>query len=119
MELIEKNQELYAILKTKIHIGDAKITSLHIYILNDLLTIDVDIRLLLGTGKHVRLRFTDVDEYSFNHNKFYYFYNIETYKFILQDNLYYISFDPDTGLEDASPIDNDTILCGSIEGYYI
>jgi hypothetical protein len=118
MELIERNQELYELLNTEIYIRDSKITSFHIFLLNDLLTIDVDIKLLLGRGKEIKLRFTAVEEYSFSHTKFYYFYYIEDYKFILQD-LYYISFDPDTGLEDASPIDGDMILCGSIEGYYI
>jgi len=37
----------------------------------------------------------------------------------VQDELYYISFDPDMGLEDASPIDADIISCRSIEAYYI
>jgi hypothetical protein len=119
MELIEKDLPLYNLLKSEIHIVDGKITSIHIYLLNDLLTIDVDIRLLLGKGAALKLRFTDVKEYSFNHNEFYNFYNIEDYKLIQQDDLYYISFDPDTGLEDASPIDGDIIVCRSIDGYYI
>jgi hypothetical protein len=119
MELIEKDLPLYNLLKSEIHIGDGKITSIHIYLLNDLLTIDVDIRLLLSKGEALRLRFTDVKEYSFNHSDFYYFYNIEDYKLVQLNDLFYISFDPDTGLKDASPIDGDIIVCKSIEGYYI
>jgi hypothetical protein len=119
MELIEKDLPLYNLLKNEIHIGDGRIQSIHIYLIKDLLTIDVDISLHFGKGKALKMRFVDVKEYFFKHNEFYEFYNIEDYKLIKQDNLYYISFDPDMGLEDASPIDGDIIVCKSIEGYYI
>jgi len=119
MELINKNISLYTMLKSEIHIISAKITSIQTYLLNDHLTIDIDIELLYDKERNLKLRFTDIKEYAFNYTINHYFYYIEDYKLLLKDDLFYISFDPDQSSVNYSEIDNDIILCGSIEGFYI
>ncbi|WP_419699085.1 hypothetical protein [Mucilaginibacter sp. NFX135] len=48
------------------------------------------------------------------------FYYVETYKLLKKDELFYVSFDPEdeTSL-DISENDQDFILFGGFEGYYI
>lgn len=119
MEFIGQNFLLYTMLKGEIQIISAKITSFHTYLVNYQLTIDVDIELLYDKERNLKLRFTDIKEYAFNYTINYHFYYIECYKLLLKDDLFYISFDPDQSSEDYAEIDNDVILCGSIEGFYI
>lgn len=119
MRLIDKNLGLYALLKSEIYIISAKITSIHIYSANEELVIDVTIDLLYDKGRTILIRFTDITEYVFNHANNYSFYYIEDYKLLLEGSLFYISFDPDQSTTGYAESDNDFILCGSIEGFYI
>ncbi|MGN6395783.1 MAG: hypothetical protein ACTHMI_09475 [Mucilaginibacter sp.] len=86
----------------------------------DGLVIEAEFELLYDPGSVLRLRFTEIKEYSFYWNSRFSFYNVETYKLIKKENLFYVSFDPeDETLLDISGNDQDFILFGGFEGYYI
>lgn len=119
MESIGRDISLYTMLKSEIHIISAKIISIQTYLLDYQLTIDIDIELLYHKERNLKLRFADIREYSFNYTLDNYFYYIEDYKLLLKDDQFYISFDPDQSSENYSETDNDIILFGSIEGFYI
>ena len=120
MNQIWKNDNLFELLRTEISILSSQITGFNIHVKDFSLIIEVDIKLLYGKEECLKLIFSDIKEYAFYHNSNYTFYNVEAYKLLKKENLFYISFDPEE--EDISNIskdDNDLILCGDIEGYFI
>ncbi|MEE1946449.1 hypothetical protein VRU48_15095 [Pedobacter sp. KR3-3] len=118
MENLGRNSELYKILNTEISILSTQIEYINIYRGNNGLMIEVGIKLLgEKKGKRLKLICSGIREYAFYHSSNYAFYNIEEYKLIEKDGLYYICFDPEgDNMEAISADDNDFILCNSIEG---
>lgn len=65
--------------------------------------------------ERIRLRFSEIKEYSFYYNSAYVFYNAEIVKFFKSDESFYISLDPVDESENISPDDNDYILSSKVE----
>ena len=117
MKFIGKDDDLFELIKDGvIRILDSEITRINIFE-ESVLIFEVD---LTFKANLVRLRFKGIKEYSFYYNSTHIFYNVECYTLIKNDNLFYISFDPE---DERSAIilenDNDFILCESIEVYSI
>jgi len=94
--------------------------SIHIYEVSELLTIDIDISLLYShTSDIFRIRFQGVIEFSFFHNRDYYFYNIANLKFLTINNNFYISLDPDESVASMSHKDNDYILSSKLQAFQV
>ena len=121
MKFIGKDDVLLEQLMSNIKIISSSIRRFNIFKTDvDGLVIEADFELLYDPGSVLRLRFTEIKEYSFYWNSRFSFYNVETYKLIKKENLFYVSFDPeDETLLDISGNDQDSILFGGFEGYYI
>ena len=99
------------------NILDATIKEFKIYVdENNLVVIDIDLKLLHPRGMNLKLSFYGIKEYAFYWKENYAFYDIGSYKFFKVDDLFYISLDPEMEGNNISQNDNDFILCENIEG---
>jgi len=120
MEFIGKDHALFEQLN-KIYIISSSIRRFNIFTTDDdKLVVEVEFKLLYDPGAILKLRFLGIKEYSFYWSSIYHFYYVETYTLIKKDNLFYICFDPeDESSLDILEGDQDFILFGSFEGYYM
>ena len=120
MRFIGKDDVLFEILKKDIKIISSSIIRIDVFKQGFDLIIEVDIKLLYSKDKYIKLRFGGIKEYSFYFNSNHIFYNVESYKLIKDNNLFFISFDPENEMSlSASDNDQDSILCSSFEGYFL
>jgi hypothetical protein len=121
MRLIDKDDILFERLMSDIHIISSSISRINIFMTEEEgLVIEVDFELLYDASFALKLRFVRIKEYSFHWNSKHNFYYVEAYKLIKKNGLFYISFDPeDEASLDISEDDQDSILFGGFEGYYI
>lgn len=120
MRSIGKNEELINELSGELNLTSCKIYKIDIYMLGENLLIEVYIKLLYSKSEdNIKLRFSQVKEYSFIYNSDYTFYNVEIYKFFKVENDVYISFDPIDEDENVSNSDQDYILSKNVEGFFI
>ncbi len=72
-------------------------------------------------GKLIMLRFSEIEEFSFYHNRSHYFYNVESYKLLKIESGFYISLDPfmENNIDKVSSNDQDFIMCGRMEGFIL
>jgi hypothetical protein len=118
MKLIGKNVELIQFLEGDFSLISSKISRLDIYKENEDVSIEVEIELLYSKKeKKLKLKFIDIIEYSFYYNSQYIFYNIEDYKFFIENDIVYVSFDPFDQEVHISLEDQDFIKSKSVEGY--
>lgn len=118
MKFLGKDNLLFELLTQELSILSSKITAFNIKTKDDFFIIEVDINLLYSKGDCLKLIFSKISKYAFYNNSVDDVYYIEDYKLMKKNNLYYISFDPDSNdLTDVSDDDNDFILCESMEGY--
>jgi hypothetical protein len=120
MEFIGKDHALFEQLN-KIYIISSTIRRFNIFTTDDSkLVVELEFQLRYAPGAILKLRFLEIKEYSFYWNSKYNFYYIETYKLLKKNDLFYLSFDPeDETTLDISENDQDFILFGSFEGYYM
>jgi hypothetical protein len=98
----------------------SSVTSIQIYNSDGVVAIDLDVSLLYSKShRNFKIRFVDVDEYSFYHNRDYNFYNIESLKFLKDGSKFYISLDPDMATSMKSQSDNDFIVCKELQAISI
>lgn len=118
MNQIGINADLMSFLSGNLTISSSKLYKLDIAGDDNGLVIDVYLELLYSEdNNHLKLRFTDVQEYSFYYNSQHVFYNVEIYKFFINNGRVYISFDPVDEQENISVDDQDFILSKKVEGY--
>lgn len=119
MKYIEKDDNLFKLLQTDIHIISARILGFNIRLKDFALIIEVGFQLLYNEERYLKLIFSGIKEYAFNYSRDVTFYNVENYKLFKQESCFYISFDPyEDDLSKMSDRDNDMILCEGIEGYF-
>lgn len=72
---------------------------------------------LLYSPRNLILRFKKVQEYSLNFSTENSFYYVEDLKFFYENNMYYISLDPDLTFNGSSTTDNDIVISIEVELY--
>jgi len=98
----------------------SSVTSIQIYNSNGVVAIDLDVSLLYSKShQDFKIRFVDVDEYSFYHNRDYNFYNIESLKFFKDGSMFYLSLDPDMATSMKAKSDNNFIVCKELQAISI
>ena len=120
MKLIGRDNALFNTLIKEHLIVDSSIIRIDIFVKDFELIIEIDLKILYPQSNYLKLRFLQIEEYSFYHKSNYFFYNVETYKLIKTVDHFFISFDPeDQEALDVSENDQDSILFGRFEGYFI
>lgn len=120
MKYINDNKDLMKYLTGDHSLISSIINRIDIYMGKYQLNIDIYVDLLYSPQKErVKLRFIDIQEYSFLYNYEYSFYNIERYKLFSIKNGFYACFDPCNEENEISTNDQDYILCKKIEGYFV
>ena len=121
MKSIGLNDELKNFLRSKkISLISSQLLQINIFVQDFLLCVEVYLSVTGSKETHqIKLKFSDVKEYSFYHGSESYFYNVEIVKFFSQNDLIYISFDPHDEEEIISPEDQDCILGKNVEGFLI
>jgi hypothetical protein len=116
MKLTKKNPQISDNAIGEISLISTFLSSINIYIdKNDVLNIEIKAHNIY-TKKMLVLRFINVSEYCFYHNSKYIFYNVENYKFLKnQDDMYYLSLDPDENVDGISKDDQDFIISDEFE----
>ncbi|MCD7932948.1 MAG: hypothetical protein LUH15_17235 [Tannerellaceae bacterium] len=105
-------------MKNKVNILDGEIIGVEVYKKNDILIIDVSVKLTGKTESFIKLSFVNIKEYSFYWKNDIYFYTISDYTFIREHDFVYISFDPYDNTNKISEKDNDFIYAKNVEVYY-
>ena len=120
MKLVAENDLVLSYLSGSLSLLSGQLMEMRVYLKQQLLTIDLDVRLIYAEGNSLhKLRFTDVVEYSFYHNSDYIFYNIAIFKFLKIGGLFYLSLDPENESNNRSENDQDFILSKSVSVYSI
>ena len=119
METVIKNIELFDLLKTNFTLLDSELVGVKFGMVDYALTMEMDfiIKKRFG-GSCLKLKFLDIKEYGFYYDHTRIFYNVEDFKLLRKDDLFYLSLDP--YLEDRESIsenDNDFVLAREIEGF--
>lgn len=115
---IGRNEILFGALSTEVSILSSKIDRINIFLKDSNLLLEIDLRILYNENEFLKLIFSGIREYSFYHNSDYLFYNVEEYKFLRSNGLYYLSFDPEVNsMTEISENDGDFVLFENIEGY--
>ncbi|QEM11163.1 hypothetical protein [Mucilaginibacter rubeus] len=119
MKYIAKDDELFDLLKKfQVRILDSNILRINIFTQNHQLFIEIDFEPI--KGEIFRLKFYDIREYSFYHNRNHHFRYVENLSLLKSDGLFYFTFDPeDERLMAISENDQDFILFGGFEGYFL
>lgn len=110
-----ENGNLLTFLQGEFTLLNARLTKLDIYN-NQQQQLVIDLYLTLLNKKTIRLRFTEIEEFSFYHTKGYSFYNVERYKFLQHNNQFYICLDPVDEEQRIAVEDQDFILANRVEG---
>jgi len=117
MSTIGKNDELLKYLSLhKLYILDSELFKIDIFEKGNTPSIELYFK-LSNKSKLLKVKFTNVKEYSFYYRSDHYFYNVERCKFFKKDDLFYLSVDPYNEAEEINDEDQDFILCNEIEGY--
>ena len=118
MKEIGKDLALFEFLKKDYTILDSQILGLNIHVKDFSLIIEVEFQIMrhLGGGR-LKIIFSNIKQYNFYDsdpgNRY-----VENFKLLYNDNLFYISVDPDEeNMSIMLETDNYFILCGNIEGY--
>ena len=119
MEPIYKNEELLKLTAGTYLIHDASVTRFDIYLANYELCIDVYFESIRKSDKQFKIHFTGITKYQFLYTNNHNFYTVESYKFFMSDQGYYLSLDPFNELDEISDEDEDSILCENIEGSFV
>jgi len=116
MNIIATDTNVIEILSNNESLISGKLVGISIYTKEHRLQIDLNIELMYSKKmKNIKLQFIGVSEYSFSYSSDNYFYNIETYKFFKEENIFYISLDPSHTHNDESNIaDNDYMKAENI-----
>lgn len=118
MEYLGNNDELMHILLTQEYMPNAVISSINIFLKDYALCIEVNFKINNLNEKEMTVLFQGVEEYGLNYSSSSFFYNVEMFKLLKFDELYYISFDPYIDdLSNRSTMDNDLILFENFEAY--
>jgi hypothetical protein len=117
MKEIGKNNKLLSKLTGENCLLDTKIEHLSIFAADNLI---IEITFLMrpkSDFERVTIRFSGVLEYSFYYNTDYIFYNVERYKFFLDNNNnFYLSLDPFNEAVEISDQDQDYIIAKEVVG---
>jgi hypothetical protein len=114
----KKNDSLIESFSDKFNILDASICSISVHSNNTDPVIDINLKLSYPQNTYMKLSFFGIKEYCFYWNEKFTFYNIEYYKLLkTDDNMFYISFDPNNEESGISKDDQDFILSENIEGF--
>jgi hypothetical protein len=122
MKFIGKDEVLFELLKdVQIRLLDSMIKRINIFTQGiEELYIEIDFDYSQYQGCYLRLKFSDIKEYSFYHNNTHTFSYVECFKLIKDGEFFYFSFDPEDEFSTvASETDQDLIVCGSFEGHFI
>lgn len=77
--------------------------------------ITLEFELIRREPSHIRIRFSGVHEFAFNHDSSGTFYFVERVKFIPSPRGFYLSLDPASEDQVIEETDNDIIHCTTIE----
>ena len=120
MDFIGKNEQVLDFFSADLTLLSGQLLKIIICQENMNLTVELDVQLLYAKrNKAYKIKFIDVQEYSFYHHKDYIFYNISNYKFMRNNGLFYISLDPDEDESSVSTNDQDFISSVALEAYSI
>ncbi|WP_343672465.1 hypothetical protein [Chitinophaga sp.] len=121
MQLIESNENLVNKLSAELSILDSRLFKLDIFEdANEGLVIDIYLNLSRSKAqREIKIRFLEIEEYSFFYSKSHYFYYVERFKLFKNNEGYYISLDPFNEENEIHFKDQDYVLCKSIQGYFI
>ena len=115
MDLIAKGSNVIDFLSNNESLISGKLEKISIYYEEYQLTIDLNIELKYSKKiNKVLLKFIGVSEYSLFFNSENFFYNIENYKFLKKENLFYISLDPINDEQIVDTSDNDYIKSADV-----
>jgi hypothetical protein len=119
MEVIGKNEILFELIQTgKMRIRDSEVTRINIFLENWELCIEIDFEYF--EKEYFRIRFSGVKEYFLYYNSNYTFYIVEAFKILKNNDLYYITFDPEDERDaEISENDQDYIRFKDFEAYAI
>lgn len=86
MDLVGKNEQVLSFFSGHLTLLSGQLLKIIVYQENMSLPIELDIQLLYAQEKkNYKLKFIEVQEYSFYHQKDYIFHNISNYKFALNN----------------------------------
>ena len=121
MKYIGKNDQLIQFFDENYSLLDGQLKKVQLAQEDSLgLVVELDIVLTHEkVNKFVRLRFSEVELFLFTYQKDYIFYNIEIFKFFKAPLGYYLSLDPVDESALASDKDNDVIIGGTVEAYFL
>jgi hypothetical protein len=118
MILIGQQEEVVNKLQGEFTLLSSSLQRINIYRRDQVLCIDIEIELAYKKRESsILLRFVDVLEYSFLYRSHRYFYNVEIFKLLKTENIFYVSFDPVDEVEEISEDDQDYIKSTTIECY--
>ena len=69
--------------------------------------------------KHLRLKFTDVNEYMFYYKSDYAHYTVRRLKFLWDEDCFYFCIDPEDELPKVSHTDKDIVRAKNVEGFLL
>lgn len=115
--IIAAGDQMLDLLNKDIFLLDSIIERFDIYQLNHGLVVDIYFRLMHGKEKSLMLRFGNVREYQFYYISKGTFYNVEFFKLLKNESLFYLSLDPDESRPQMLSSDQDTVLSETLEGY--
>ena len=117
MNTIGRNEELFDYMSlNKLYLTSSVLLKIDIFEERRTPSIELHFKLSIGGGL-LKIRFTNVMEYSFYYKMGYSFYNVERCKFFKKGDSFYISLDPYDEWANIDENDQDFILCSAIEGY--
>lgn len=114
---IETGDRMFDLLNEDHFLLDSIVSRVDIYQLNYRLVVDIYFRLMHGKEKSLMLRFGKVSEYQFYYSSNSTFYNVESFKLLKSDSLFYLSLDPDESNPSILSSDQDIVLSETLEGY--
>lgn len=117
LKIIEAGDNMFELLSEDYFLLDAVVSRLDIYQLNYNLVVDIYFQLMHGKEKSLMLRFGKAREYQFYYNSKHTFYNVESFKLLKNDSLFYLSLDPDESKPSILSSDQDIVLSEILEGY--
>lgn len=118
MKHIGNGEKLIDFLSDEYSLLSSRISRIDIFSHEEYLMIEIYIDLLYSKNeKTLKIKFIDIEMYSFFYCSDYYFYTVENYKLFATKKGFYVSFDPHDDGETISPEDQDFIACKAIEGY--
>ncbi len=118
MNVIAKNEDVISKLTGNETLLDGEVKGLSIFLEDDdlVITVDVKIRRKKSKFKSIKIKFLEVEEYSFYYVASIFFYNIERVKlFSLERGNFYLSLDPYDDKQEMDERDQDFIISKRLE----